>query len=555
MKLIGSLAVLPIAAALLTPPVAGHTASETPAAQGPSRTPSLVVILVADQMRADYLERYSARFTGGLARMMREGAWFDRAAYPYLNTITCAGHSTIGTGAFPYRHGMILNTWWDRKTQKTTDCTDDHEKREVNYGTLTGIGDTGHFQMAPTLAQQMRDRLKGRTVTMSIKARSAIGLGGQKADAVTWFDERGAWTTSSAYTARPLPWLQEYIDAHPVSDDNGKTWDRSLDPSEYQNADDSPGEKPPTGWTNVFPHKVVGVPGAKTPAAFFSQWLRSPFADEYLERMAEHAIDTLQLGTGRSVDFLGVSFSALDASGHNFGPESHEVQDMLVRLDLTIGRLLDHLDAKVGRGRYVVGFSADHGVARIPEQVPGAGRVTSAQISAAVDAALTPIFGPGKYLAYSGYTDLYLAPGAYKRVAARPDAVAALRDKLTAVPGIDRMFLSDEVKDASARTDADPVRRAAALSHYHGRSGDLIIVPREQWILNSTAATTHGTLQPYDQRVPVIFFGAGVAPGRYSGPSTPADLAPTLAALAQVPFVLADGRVLRDALAGGGSTR
>jgi predicted AlkP superfamily pyrophosphatase or phosphodiesterase len=549
-----TLAVLALAAALLTPSVAGHATTQTSPEGNASRTPSLVVILVADQMRADYLERYSARFTGGLARLIREGAWFDRAAYPYLNTITCAGHSTIGTGAFPYRHGMILNTWWDRKTQKTIDCTDDHEKREVNYGTLTGIGDTGRFQMARTLSQQMRDRLKGRTVTMSIKARSAIGLGGRKADVVTWFDERGAWTTSSAYTARPLPWLQAYIESHPITDDLGKTWSRSGELSDYQYVDNRPGERPPTGWTNVFPH-VLGVPGAKTQTAFLSHWLRSPFSDEYLEHMVEHAVDTLHLGSGKSVDFLGVSFSALDSTGHNFGPESHEVQDLLVRLDLTIGRLLDHLDAKVGRGRYVVGFSADHGVARIPEHVPGGGRVTSAQVTATVDEALQPILGPGKYLAYAGYTDLYLKPGVYKRVVANPQAVAALREKLTAMPGIERMFLSDEVKDASARVDAaDPVRRAAALSHYPGRSGDLIIVPREQWIL-STAATTHGTLQPYDQRVPVIFYGAHVAPGRYSGPATPADLAPTLAALAQVPFVLADGRVLRDALADRASTR
>jgi predicted AlkP superfamily pyrophosphatase or phosphodiesterase len=484
---------------------------------------------------------------------MREGAWFDHAAYPYLNTITCPGHSTIGTGSFPYRHGMILNTWWDRKTRKAMDCTDDTGQKEVSYGALAGVGDSGRALRVATLAQQMRDRVRGRTVTMSIKARSAIGLAGAKADVVVWFDERGAWATSTAYVKQPVPWLKGYTDQHPPSADLGKTWERLRDPATYQYDDDRPGERPGTGWTRAFPH-VLGMPSGKADAAYYVQWVKSPYADEYLGRMAEAAIDTMHLGSGPRTDFLGVSFSSLDAVGHAFGPESHEVQDVLARLDLTVGRLLDHLDAAVGRGRYVLALGSDHGVARIPEQVEGAGRVTSAQVSAAIDVALQPLFGAGKYMAYSGYTDIYLQPGVYKRVARDPRAVQALRSTLLAVPGIAHVFLSDELTAAAARTDADPVRRAAALSFFPGRSGDLILVPRENWIL-STSATTHGTLQPYDQRVPVIFFGHGVAPGRYSGEATPADIAPTLAALAQVPFVKGDGRVLRDALAGGTSTK
>jgi predicted AlkP superfamily pyrophosphatase or phosphodiesterase len=531
----------------------GDLAGQPSANQRVGASPSLVVIVVVDQMRADYLERYSAGFTGGLRRLMREGAWFDHAAYPYLNTVTCPGHTTIGTGALPYRHGMILNTWWDRKIAKAIDCTDDPKAQEVSYGTLTGIGDTGHFQEVKTLAQQMREREHGRTVTMSIKARSAIGLAGRKADVVTWLDERGNWTTSSAYSKQPVPWLQQFIGSHPISADLGKTWERMADPSVYQFSDDRQGERPGTGWTRTFPH-VLGVPSGKADAAFYSQWIKSPFSNEYLEWMAEAAVDTMRLGAGNRPDFLGVSFSALDAVGHAFGPESHEVQDILARLDLTIGKLLDHLDATVGRGRYVLALGSDHGVARIPEQVEGAGRVTSAQIAAAVDAALQPIFGPGKYVAYSGYTDLYLKPGVFKQVTRNPQAVDALRAKLRAIPGIAQVFLSDEVSTAAARRDSDPNRRAAALSHYSGRSGDIIIIPSENWIL-STSATTHGTLQAYDQRVPVIFFGPGVAQGRQPGEATPADIAPTLAALARVPFVQTDGHVLKAALAAEASTK
>src|SRR5688572_1586621 len=109
----------------------------------PTNSPKLVVILVADQMRTDYLERYAGKFTGGLRRLIRDGAWFKRAAYPYLNTVTCPGHTTIGTGTFPYKHGMMLNAWFDRKTRKSTECTEDLATQEVSYGGLTGVGDSG----------------------------------------------------------------------------------------------------------------------------------------------------------------------------------------------------------------------------------------------------------------------------------------------------------------------------------------------------------------------------------------------------------------------------
>jgi arylsulfatase A-like enzyme len=293
----------------------------------------------------------------------------------------------------------------------------------------------------------------------------------------------------------------------------------------------------PGGWTRVFPHEI-GAP----PEQFNTHWQRSPFSDEYLGRLAAHTIDTLGLGQGASTDFLAVSFSALDLVGHQYGPASHEVQDVLFRLDRTIGRLLAHLDARVGRGRYVLALSADHGVAPLPEQ-SGGNRQPSAEIVATIDKALAPFFGPGKYVAHTVYTDLYLAPGVYDRLKATPEASAALLQALRALPGIAHAFRADMIERPSARASADPALRAAALNYYGPRSGDIIIVPTEHWLL-STAATTHGTLYPYDQRVPVIFFGAGVSAAMHDDPATPADIAPTLAALGGVPFTVTDGRVL-----------
>jgi len=372
---------------------------------------------------------------------------------------------------------------------------------------------------------------------MSLKPRSAIPMAGPNPNAVVWFDERAGWTTSAAFTERPVPWVQAFIDANPVAGYRGQVWDRLLPVGAYRGRDDGAGERTPSGWTQIFPHRL-GEPAEQ----FLLHWQRSPFADEYLGRMAAHAIDTLDLGRGPGTDFIGVSFSTLDLVGHQYGPASHEVQDVLFRLDRTIGTLLDHLDARLGRDGYVLALSSDHGVASIPEQ-SGASRQPSTQVVAAIDSALAPLLGPGKYVSHTAYTDIYLAPGVLDRLRKSDKASAAVLDALRALPGIAHAFRADEISHPSMRASPDPVKRAAALSYYPSRSGDLIIVPEENWLL-STAAATHGTLYSYDQRVPVIFFGAGVAAGVHNGPATPADIAPTLAALAGTSFKSADGVVL-----------
>ena len=429
-------------------------------------------------MRADYLDRYSGKFTGGLRRLMDKGAWFQRAAYPYLNTITCAGHSTIGTGTFPYQHGMILNTWFDRKTGKTTECTDDAKEREINYNGLTGPGDSGRRIRTPTLADAIRAQ-HGRVVTMSMKARSAIGLAGHGGDIVLWFDTRGGWQTSTAFTPKPTPFVQQYIEQNPVISDYGHSWERLYDPSTYQGADDNPAERAPTGWTRTFPH-VIGSKSGKPDSEFYGHWMRSPPSDEYLGKMAAATVDALNLGKGPQVDFLGVSFSALDLVGHAYGPNSHEVQDMVARLDVTIGELLDHLDRTVGAGNYVVAFSADHGVGQIPEEGGMGGRETNAETTVAIDKALEPFLGPGKYVANAAYTDIYLQKVALKRMKKDPAVTAAVLNALRAMEGIAQAYTEAEIAAPGARSSSDPIKRAAALNYFPGRSGDLIIVPQRK---------------------------------------------------------------------------
>jgi predicted AlkP superfamily pyrophosphatase or phosphodiesterase len=508
--------------------------------------PKLIVILVIDQMRGDYLEWYGARFTSGLRRLMREGAWFTEAAYPYLNTVTCAGHSTIGTGTFPYHHGMILNNWLDRQTGTSPYCTDDPTVAEISYSQLSPVqGDSARRLLVPALGEQVMAR-GGRSVALSLKPRSAVTLTGHRATAVVWFDDRGGWTTSTAFTPTPVPYIQAFIDANPITNDAGKIWDRSLPSSDYQGDDDGRGEGVLSGRTRLFPY-ALGSNDGKIDAGFFSRWQRSPYADEYLARMAVTSIDTLKLGRGEATDFLGVSFSGVDGVGHLYGPRSHEVQDMLVRLDRTIGQLLAHLDAVVGEGNYIVGLSSDHGVAEIPEQSGKGGRVPSRAITDAIQSVLAPALGPGTHVAGSAYTNIYLTEPARKRLAKDQTLRAQVLAAIRSVQGIQYSFWGPDLAKRGARQSSDPVKRAAALSHHPDRSGDLIVAPGENWLL-STSVTTHGTHYPYDQRVPVILFGPTIRAGRYTQPATPADIAPTLAAVARIRIAPTDGRVLKEAL-------
>jgi len=513
-------------------------------AQAQPTKPSLVVVLVSDQMRADYLTRYGGEFQHGLKTLMTAGAWYQHAAYPYFETVTCAGHSTIGTGSLPFHHGMIANSWFNRETGKAQTCNQDDSATEVAYGAFKGASDSAKWMMRPTLAETMRKTMKSRVATMSIKARSAIGLAGHEGDFVTWLDERGAWTTSSAYAGVPAGWFSAFVQANPIDRDANKDWERTLPPDRYQYDDAAPGEAGAAGWGATFPHKL-GPPGPP----YLLHWLQSPFADDYLEEMAEAAVDQMHLGQdAERIDFLGVSFSSLDIVGHAYGPRSHEVQDVLVRLDATLGRLIDFLDKKVGAGKYVLALTADHGVADIPDQVPGAGRVNAPTVRATIDAAVkAALGGDGPYVIAMVGDEVYFKPGVYGRLKQDPAALRAVIDAVMNIPGVVRVITSDEIAPSAARTSKDSLVRAAALGYFPDRSGDLLVVPKENWII-AGAGTTHGSAYPYDQRVPVILYGAGIRGGIHQDAATPADIAPTFASLIDVRVPSPDGRVLKSAL-------
>ncbi|HSL21888.1 MAG TPA: alkaline phosphatase family protein [Vicinamibacterales bacterium] len=505
-------------------------------AQDTDERPKLIVVLVIDQMRTDFIDRYGQQWTGGLKRLLREGAWYRNAAYPYLNTVTCSGHATIGTGRFPRSHGVIMNSWLDRRAVKFVGCTEDPDVATVTSEGRTPGGDSGARLQGTTLAERVKDA-KGRVVTIAVKPRSAIMPAGRKSDATIWFGGRGTFVTSTMY-AKTLPaFAAQTLAERPITQDRATPWTKILPAEAYVGPDDGVGERPPAGWTTTFPH-------ALDQPQFVGLWQMSPMSDAYLARLAAAAVDSYKLGQGDNVDFLSVSFSALDPVGHAFGPDSHEVQDLLARLDRTIGDLLAHLDERVGRGRYVLALTADHGVAPIPEQALAngldAGRINGQAIANAIDRELQPMFGLERYTAAIIYSDVYFRPGVWDRLSDNARAVEVIKGAIMKAPGVDRVFASYELDRVSSD---DPVQRAAALSYRRDRSGDMVLIPKRFWI-SSSAATTHGTLYDYDQRIPLLFFGRGVRPAQLDGPATPADIAPTLAGLAGITLKGTDGQRL-----------
>jgi len=558
---LGTLAVAQNAPAAARPratQAAQHTEGRSSVSE--NSRPKLVVLLVVDQMRGDYVDKFLGQWHGGLRRLVEEGAWFHDAAYPYAGTETCVGHATISTGAFPSTHGMVANAWWDRDSGKVVTCTADSQVKNVGYaGASVSGGDSAWRMELPSFAEELKFQSSGptRVVSLSLKARAAITMAGHKADAAVWLDARtGAWTTSSAYAMAPF--VEKYAKAHPVKEDMGKTWALSLPPSNYSYEEKATGAVAPAGWELTFPHPLRGKGGSdEADPEFYEQWGSSPFADTYLTKLAEAGLDSLQLGRGKGTDFLAVSYSTVDYVGHEFGPRSWEIQDVLLRLDRDLGDLFAHLDKTVGRGNYVVALSADHGVVPIPEDMErtgaDAGVLHLPGLQERMEKALSERSYPQPAIARITGSDVYFAPGIYERLkndAASMQAVIAAGE---AQPGVAAIYTAEQVQGRPGTHN--PIQEAFADNYFAGRSGDLFIAPKPYWLMDGTPAgkprsygTGHGTPYNYDQHVPLLLMGWGIRGGNYYRAVTPGDIAPTFAQLCGITLASRDGKPLAEAL-------
>ena len=505
-------------------------------------------MISVDQMRGDYVDRFRHQWSKGLHRLVNDGAWFRQSDYPYYNNVTCAGHASMSTGTVPAVHGMVLNQWWERNNSRLVSCTDDETMKLITYGIpVKGVGHSTRNLLSSTLADEIRLQTSPapKVISISLKARSAITLAGHRPDAVIWLDEAdGEWVTSSAFAKQPVPFLQEYISKHPLRDEMGRRWDRTLPKDQYVYEGSTENRRRTALATSDFPHTVKGT-GAEVGGAFTDAWESSPYSDEYLNALAMASIDAIKLGRGPGIDFLGISFSALDKVGHDFGPDSHEAQDTLIHLDRQLGLLFDKLDKDVGKGNYVVGLTSDHGVAPVPERVKqqgfDAGRIDTTAVGKSIDSILVRELGGGPYRTRVIYNDIYFNEGVYLKLKQNEKAMDAVVESIRNTPGVWRVYRKEEL------SATDPLTRAAAFSHYEGRSGDIKMLGRAYWI-TSSSTTTHGTGHRYDTRVPMLMYGFGIKKGEYLEPTAPIDLAPTLAFLTGVTLPDAMGRVLTEAL-------
>ena len=542
------------------------------------KRPRLVLLIVVDQFRYDYLERFGDLFgQNGFRRLLRDGASWAQANYDHVPTYTAPGHATMMTGAYPAESGIIGNEWLERSTgKKIMSITDDSVKL------LGGGGNEPAASPARLMASTVGDELRlatndrAKVIGISVKDRSAILPAGRHANAAYWFNWMSGTMVSSTYYFKQLPaWVTAFNATKPADKYFGAKWERLLPEDEYlkrAGPDNTPWETvgSSSGDTNTFPHTITG--GATSAGrVFYAALDYSPFTNDLLVDFTEQAIVNEQLGQDDDTDVLTVSFSANDYVGHRFGPYSQEVMDVTLRTDRQIATLLDFIDSKIGLSNTLIAFTADHGVAPIPEQAAalglGGARLMPADLFKAIRTAITARYNPqGKtpdpsanyLLTYNegGATrdwfingNIYFNYDALRRDGVNVEefsqvvAAAALT-----VPGIARCFTRLQLL-RGATSVTDPIERRVLHGFYPARSGDVVVVAEPYKYLGDTITATHGSPYSYDTHVPMVIMGAGVNAGRYLEAATPADIAPTLSALLRITAPSnSTGRVLIEAL-------
>ncbi len=516
------------------------------ACRPPPEGPRLVVVIAVDQMRPDYFDRFDDRFTGGLARLLRDGAVFTNAHQDHALTETAPGYAAISTGAFPSRNGIVQNNWYDRSTHRTVYSFDDPA------APIVGIPDAPGRSPANMKTTALGDWLKrrsppSRVFSVAIKDRAAIAMGGKRPDGVYWYHTAtGHFVTSVYYRSDYPDWVARFNAAEPAAGYNGTRWERLYPESTYVASREDDFAPEFDGRSTTFPHLIEAREDDGGWQRFYDRiFLRSPFADELTLAFARELVTNEQLGTDDRPDILAIGLSAADYIGHAYGPYSQEVEDFYLRLDLQLDSLFVFLDQTVGRANYVVALTADHGVMTMPEESArrgfgGARASRRALDSLVLRAIATDTTAPT--ITMAGGVVMEFPPGTSEQ--AQVDARRAMATALRQSPAVLEAYTSDELVAGpdSSRPYFDAYRR----SFYLGRSADVMIVPREDILItNSPNGTSHGSPHPHDTHVPLVFAGPGIAPGRHTEPARTVDIAPTLAALLDVrPIGAIDGRVL-----------
>ncbi len=507
--------------------------ARTKAAKGPK----LVVLIVIDQLPMWVFERDKSHFTGGLARMLREGA-FAVGELPYANPYTAPGHAAIGTGAPPSVTGVLGNTWYRRKEGRERDAEYDPDSPVFsvglpNAGVLTD-DNNGSSKMLRVegLADTLRKTTKGRahSVAIGLKARASTFVVGKFPDVAVWYEAAaGGMTTSKAYAAEPPRWLVELAATSPATRYFRKSW-TPLDPAMLAKVtripDNAPGEGSAEGLGTTFPHDLA-LSGSPAKAM-----MHTPFADEIVLETAYAAIDALELGKDDVPDLLAICFNAHDYAGHLWGPDSWEVLDLTMRLDAALGTLFTALDDKLGAGRWAAVLTSDHGATPVVERgKPGATRVTSDRITSVIDGVFASQ-GPGPWVAKVSSSNVYFTPSIGK-VRDQEGFLVGAGHALEGDPGIARAGPTSRL--AGNCEERQGMEQAICYSIVDGESGELYVLARAGSLITDYRTGTHHDA-PYDdnRRVPILVLAPGVS-SHQDGAVSILQVAPTVAALLGIP--------------------
>jgi predicted AlkP superfamily pyrophosphatase or phosphodiesterase len=524
--------------------------------------PKLVVLVAFDQMRSDYLTRFRTRFLpakgkdgrlGGFEALISRGAYYPFAQQDVFQSMTCPGHAMMLTGAYPSRMGISLNDWYDGKD--SVYCAEDRDHKTV------GLDKPGspHLGTSPKnlIGSTVGDELKNagyasKVVSIALKDRASIMMGGHRADWAVWFDANEFRWVSSDYYVRDgkLPaWVLDTNAALKGKIGASVTWER---------------EGTPTGLSHEdHPPRFAGGPNVKEFPFNYkngtSDALLTPEGLSMTEEIAEKAVQAEALGGHRHPDLLAVSFSNFDYVGHLFGPNSPEMEEMAVQSDRVLSRFLNFLQKEVpgGLDNVTLVLTSDHGAPPEPgwaqEQKLEAGRVDTKALGEKMESVLSDKFGKlgkgEKWIGFEADLCYFVNPAA---LAARKVTIKPVADEIKAIlqqdPSIAVAFTAADALEKKI-SNGPTFERQALKSFHAGRSGDVLAVPKPYHV-SGNKPVNHQTGYSYDRGVPLIFMGKRFRGGVYANPADTVDIAPTLSfVLGILPPSQADGRVLAEALA------
>jgi predicted AlkP superfamily pyrophosphatase or phosphodiesterase len=501
--------------------------------------PKLVVVIVIDQFRGDYLERYRDQFgDGGFRVFLDRGAYFTDCNYDYANTRTAPGHATLLTGSYTSGHGIVANEWWDPAKKKRVTSVEDDNTKLVGGTGENGPGASPHNLMSDTLGDELKLATggKSRVFAISLKDRAAVLPAGFSGDAAYWIDHKsGDWITSTYYRPDLPEWVRNFNGSHRAEKYLNREWK------------DSDGNI----LGSTAPRK--GKNKAGEPVGFYEVVGSTPFANDYQLEFAKELVLYEKLGAGAATDLVVISLSANDILGHQVGPDSPQMRSMALELDKSLAEFFGFLGHQVGMANVWMALSADHGIAPLPQfaktlRLPAAnldGKALREQINSLLSKKYSK---KADYVLDLDYPLAWLSEDAFagtpagkKESDAEADAGEAMKQA-----GLAGYFTKSQL--ARGETPATEVGRRYAHS-YSPEGGWYVIGIPSPFHVGSAKGTDHATPFSYDTHVPLAFYGLAFQPGTYRTHAEPVDLAVTLASLLGINApAQATGRVLTEAL-------